>query len=576
MSDYIPNLDAFIDYSIIGNRAQPERQAENVQPNPPHMFYPSYQTYSNEHVVHQHQQQHLPHPPPHPPAPVAPSEEWKPGYISLNVPPFTGSPGLNSPVPDTELGFFKLIMNRFIILYMVQELNKFAKVSLGEHDFSEFVLVSPEEMYDFICLLMYMGVSKLPAYEMYWRKHHNPFYQEFPRTLMTYERFMIIKKYFQVFDNEANNETDESAASFLKLEELVGHFSNVFASVYTPDRELALDENLCSWSSLGGTKLFIPPKSSNYDMNLYAMCEGKSGYICSLMMHSSTSSEKNIDMVLNISKNFHHKNHRLYMDNFFTSIPLFEELKKVGLFCCGTQREVGSGPRGFRVGIKKLKNSEAFMKHNGSVNCLELSDSLGSVILTNMHPDNGVLTEVDDNEANPGLIKDARQSHIAQQFNTFTGGVDLMNQMVKYYEVEKRSKKWTTRLCIHVLNVAFYNSYCLYKNFCRTKPNAYLQYLIDITRGLQAENHGAPAQETAPTQPAQIVTDVDNQDKAATSRPKKSPDSKKIIHFPVIMDKRKRCAYCIKQKKRREILSKCGRCDVPLCHIDCFEKYHNE
>ena len=41
-------------------------------------------------------------------------------------------------------------------------------------------------------------------------------------------------------------------------------------------------------------------------------------------------------VVLSMVDHLHNKNHEVYLDNYFTSIPLLEHLKNVGVRACGT------------------------------------------------------------------------------------------------------------------------------------------------------------------------------------------------------------------------------------------------
>ena len=44
-----------------------------------------------------------------------------------------------------------------------------------------------------------------------------------------------------------------------------------------------------------------------------------------------------------------HKNHHVYFDNFFTSVKLLEDLKRDGIYGCGTARK---DRRGFHPSLK--------------------------------------------------------------------------------------------------------------------------------------------------------------------------------------------------------------------------------
>ena len=41
-------------------------------------------------------------------------------------------------------------------------------------------------------------------------------------------------------------------------------------------------------------------------------------------------------VVLSMIDHLHNKNHEVYLNNYFTSIPLLEHLKNVGVRACGT------------------------------------------------------------------------------------------------------------------------------------------------------------------------------------------------------------------------------------------------
>ena len=43
-------------------------------------------------------------------------------------------------------------------------------------------------------------------------------------------------------------------------------------------------------------------------------------------------------VVLKLTEQFSHRNHRIFCDNFFTSPKLFDELLSKGLYACGTVR----------------------------------------------------------------------------------------------------------------------------------------------------------------------------------------------------------------------------------------------
>src|SRR5215469_2840803 len=51
-------------------------------------------------------------------------------------------------------------------------------------------------------------------------------------------------------------------------------------------------------------------------------------------------------------------------------------------------------------------------------------------------------------------------------YNTFMGGVELMESLIALYRINIRSKKWYHRIFYHFLDVAVVNSWLLYRKDC--------------------------------------------------------------------------------------------------------------
>lgn len=75
----------------------------------------------------------------------------------------------------TEIGVFKLFITEYIISYMVQETNRYAKKTLGDAAFESFEIIYITGMTRFICLIIFIGINDHSSYDLYWIKN-NPFY----------------------------------------------------------------------------------------------------------------------------------------------------------------------------------------------------------------------------------------------------------------------------------------------------------------------------------------------------------------------------------------------------------------
>lgn len=394
--------------------------------------------------------------------PIDAVTEWKNGPLLLQVPEYLNVPKMSCPIPTSEMEFFKLIITDYIVIFMVQETNRYAKASMENQIYLNFKLITPNEMRKFISIIIYMGICKLPTYEMYWLKTGNVFNQPFINELMKYERFCEIKKYFHVFDKDEFDYTQPSDGIVGKLDGLIKYFNKKFHSIYVPEKELAIDENLCSWSGKGGSKVYMPLKPVKFGMKLYALCEAKSGYACSLILYNSNKKESNIDIIARLTEKYTMVNHNIYMDNFYTSVKVLESLKTNGIYSCGTLRENRGGPKKLKGLIKNFAKGDGILMNNESINYIGFKDNGVVQIISNIHSSN-FLGEQPECINGINKFSNIKSNEIIINYNKFMGGVDLMDQMTKYYSIGKKTQKWTTKMVFHLLNISFYNTYVLYK-----------------------------------------------------------------------------------------------------------------
>lgn len=69
------------------------------------------------------------------------------------------------------------------------------------------------------------------------------------------------------------------------------------------------------------------------------------------------------------------------------------------------------------------------------------------------------------------------------EYNHYMGGVDIFDQLLSYYELHRRSRKWVLKVFYHLLEIAFVNSYIIYSKICqKNKVNQISR--LDFRKGL--------------------------------------------------------------------------------------------
>ena len=130
------------------------------------------------------------------------------------------------------------------------------------------------------------------------------------------------------------------------------------------------------------------------------------------------------------------------------------------------------------------------------------------------------------------------------------GGVDTYDQMLKSYFIERKSKRWTYKFSIYIINLLLHNSYIFYKTFYNgnNKLNSQLKYRMQIF-------------------------DILTKDRIIISE---NPNVNIENHLPEkFLDKKyKRCKFCSKKSIRKSTLFFCSVCKVSLCIDPCFKDWH--
>ncbi|CAF5106279.1 unnamed protein product [Rotaria sp. Silwood1] len=177
--------------------------------------------------------------------------------------------------------------------------------------------ISETEMEHFIGILLMTGIYSFPEQRYFWS---NSTRVESISSVMTRDRFLELKKYLHVTDNSIQqNRTDANFDRAHKVRPLLNIIKENFRTI-PKEEKLSVDEQI------------IPFKAG-----------GKSGICYDFIFYTGKGNQQQhgfcTDIVLNVCETVpRFANHKVYFDNYFTTIRLQVELKKLGIFSVGTVR----------------------------------------------------------------------------------------------------------------------------------------------------------------------------------------------------------------------------------------------
>ena len=112
-------------------------------------------------------------------------------------------------------------------------------------------------------LVFHMGLVVMPFYCVYWSRSH--FYKnDMLSSVMSRERFQSIMRFLHL-----GNEPQQPHDRFSKVRFLINHLNNTMPEIYTPQKELSLDESMVLWRDWLMFRQFIKDKRHKYGVKFF-------------------------------------------------------------------------------------------------------------------------------------------------------------------------------------------------------------------------------------------------------------------------------------------------------------------
>jgi hypothetical protein len=305
----------------------------------------------------------------------------------------------------------------------------------------------------------------------------------------------------------------------------------------------------------------MKPIQRGYKM--WCLCDSTNGYLYNMALYTGATGSNNEDslssrVVQNLVQPLYGANHHIYMDNYFSSIPLALKLAENSTYTIGTMR---TGRKHWPVEFKNIKvltknmqRGESVCKLVQGIQCIVWKDNKGVAFLNNV-ADPIKQTHV------PRRNKDGTRSQIPRSeavnlYNKHMGGVDVFDSRRKTYSCSRKSKKWWVRIYYFLLDTAIANAYILYRETPATKKLTHQEFVLSIIEHLFASPSSRKRQACSQPSPAGRLQGR---------------------HFPYKTNKASQCRIC-RERKRTTYTRKdcCPKTPVPLCPAPCFGIYHTK
>lgn len=531
------------------------------------------------------------------------------------------------------------IVNLFFTDSLMQEMttntNLYATGKGAGVDGREWKPVVVAEIKCWIGILIYMGVTRMPAIEDYW-KHDGLYPTHHIRDFMSCTRFQQIRRYFHVAHPDAPKETAEGRRLWhSKVDPILDQLKSASQAYRKPSSRISIDEAMIRCAGRSKDTYKMPNKPIDQGFKFH--CLANAGFIHDFIPTSNqcgpdpiaASGFPEVDDVMSmtsrlvfglVQRNCHYSGcdqaFDVFLDNFYVNLPLFSALRKrLGIGACGTAR---TNSKDFPSELAVPKNAKldyhfktAVVKDGVAV--ILWMDNGFVCVMTTIHFVKGRKSEVDALRKKPGpkstnaagikrsgetVWKVGEWAAITKiptaimDYNFHMNGVDRADQLRSYYEVHLKSWRTWYSIFFWAVDTILGNSFIIYNDHPKAEEGLEhkdfrmrlaWEYILGWT-GSDGQRVSAPSQKRKTMEEAGLA--APKRQRYITKNTSVPPYRGIGEHVPVYIEGRQECVHCkwIGRKGRSGGSVKVGRtrwkcvtCNHPLClspERNCFVTFH--
>lgn len=421
---------------------------------------------------------------------------------------------------------------------------------------------SVPEMYVFLCISMLMPRSKKLTLNEYWSMDEL-LKSDIFRKLMARDRYMVLLQMLHFNDN--NTASDDP---LVKIQPVIDKLKVSFSQSFAPYKYLCIDESLLLYKGRCYFKQYIPSKRSRFGIKLFLLCDCKTNYVLDFIIYtgqktnitkSNTAIGISGDVVMTLLQPYLGKGHALITDNWYTSPGLYTLLHENKTNAFGTVRR---NRKEMPHMEEKLKRGEMCYRSTDILLAMKWHDKKEVWMLSSAHA--AALIETEKRDYRSGLYK--KKPSCIVDYNSNMGAVDRVDMILSTLNSLRKTIKWYKKLFFHLLDLAVYNAYILYKKSTPSKQKFsefHLTLIREILRKyFQRRSNVGGGKRKSEDLPFRLID---------RHFPSKCPNRADTTQLS-----RRKCVVCVKHKRRSDTRYECKKCDVGLCIDNCFEIFHTQ
>ncbi|XP_036412767.1 piggyBac transposable element-derived protein 3-like [Colossoma macropomum] len=475
----------------------------------------------------------------------------------------------------TPLEYFRKFITQEMLQLLMEQTNLYSVQKSESH---RNVNTTVKELEILIGLYLRMGLCQLPGNRAYWE---NDTRCPMVADNMSRNRFQTLLSCLHFTDNtDLSNRQEEDKC--WKIRPWLNMFRRQCLDI-TPEEHNSIDEQMVPFrGTYSPIRQYVKGKPHPWGLKIWGRCSS-SGILCDFVVYQGGTGKKTLlgmggDVVVKLCETLpSNQNYKVFADNFFSSAPLVLKLLQREIYFVGTLRSnrlAGCQLEDEKDLAKRGRGSfDVRVEKEESIAIVKWYDNRSVTLISSycaIEPQDKVRRWSKSGKA----FVEVNRPHIVNEYNTFMGGIDLLDACVARYKYHMRSRRWYLYLFWQTIMLGLVNAWLIYRRDCRLlgiqKPLKQRSFQAEVATSLilVQSQRGRPSRNATPPPPP-------------PPPPKRVrvgvPDDVRIdqvAHWPVKCDKRGRCKVC----KVNATTTLCEKCDVRLCFTEernCFKRYHS-
>ncbi|XP_039276182.1 uncharacterized protein LOC120350035 [Nilaparvata lugens] len=273
------------------------------------------------------------------------------------------------------------------------------------------------------------------------------------RAAMSYKRFLFLLRCMR-FDNPATRSDRCRIDKLAAIRTILDPFVKNCIDSYNTSELVTIDEMLHPFRGRCSFVQCIPSKPAKYGIKMFALCDARTFFCNNLEVYCGKQppgpyevSNKPEDIVKRLVVPIEKSNKNLTTDNWYTSIPLVEDMLAKDITMIGTLKKNNAAiPPSFLPNKNRVVGTTEFgFSDNKTLVSFVPKVNKAVILVSSMHDSKSI----DPDTGKPDIILD---------YNMTKGGVDTCEKMCAAYSVSLVTRRWPQAIFYVLLNIASINS----------------------------------------------------------------------------------------------------------------------